>query len=60
MNIKDEVRKSLMYYIEQDLEGDELLMKEVYENCEGKKDLKLVEEELKAILEMIEARLGLP
>lgn len=56
------VRRQLIYYLESDLKGDELLMKEVWEACTTDIDRASAKHELEEIIELIRERFwhGLP
>lgn len=50
------VRRQLLYYLENDLKGDELLMKEVWEQCETDGDVVAAKHELEEIIELLRDR----
>lgn len=49
------VRAQVVDALTQDLEGDERVMKEAWEECTSKKDLKIAEDELRRIVALIAA-----
>jgi hypothetical protein len=51
------VRRQLIYYLESDLKGDELLMKEVWEECATVAEVVTAKHELKEIIELIRDRI---
>lgn len=53
--IRTDVRSAIIYNIKEDLDGGELLMKSVWENCEGDVEYDVVKRELKAIIAAIKA-----
>ena len=54
--LRASVRGSLIYYLEEDLDNNEYLMKEVFEQCETDADFKTVYAEMKAIIKLLEER----
>ena len=50
------VRGSLIYYLEEDLNNNEYLMKEVFEQCETAADFETVYAEMKAIIKLLKER----
>lgn len=50
------VRRQLSYYIENDLKGDELLMKEVWEECATANEKAAAERELETVLAWLSRR----
>jgi hypothetical protein len=48
--IRDMVRDAIAYHVEIDLNGDEQLMKEVWEEMQTKKEFTVAKSELKVIL----------
>ena len=54
--IRSLVRRQLLYYLENDLKGDELLMKEVWESCETDDDVVAAKHELEEIIELLRDR----
>lgn len=48
--------ETIAYYVERDLEGDELLMKEVWEDCRTDEEKQAAKGELKAIIEWLSKR----
>lgn len=55
-DVRKRTAAAIAYYVEQDLEGDELLMKEVWEDCRTDEERKAAEGELRAILEWLNKR----
>lgn len=51
------VRKTLAYYLHEATNGDELLFKEVWEECDGQDEYDTAKNEIFTILRMVE---GLP
>jgi len=54
--IRSLTRRQLIWYLEQDLKGDELLMKEVWEQCETDVDVVTAKHELEEVIEFLRAR----
>ena len=54
--IRSLVRRQLLYYLEDDLKGDELLMKEVWEECATDADVVEAKHELEEIIELLRDR----
>ena len=53
--IRKLVRAQIVYYIRQDLDGDELLMKEVWEELDGDREFVVAREEMVRIINAINA-----
>ena len=54
--IQSLVRRQLIYYMEDDLKGGELLMKEVWEECSTDLDVAAAKRELEEIIELLRDR----
>lgn len=50
------VRRQLLYYLEDDLKGGELLMKEVWEQCATDDNVVAAKHELEEIIELLRDR----
>ena len=51
MQIRALTRKIIINALQRDLAGDEQIMKEVWEDCYGKDELKVAENELRNVIE---------
>jgi hypothetical protein len=51
--IRNLVRKTISYYIQQDLDGDELLMKEVREELESSEEWETAKDEMMRIIQLL-------
>jgi len=58
VQIRSLVRRQLLYYLEKDLKGDELLMKEVWEQCETDDHMVAAKRELEEIIQILRDRLS--
>jgi hypothetical protein len=54
--IQSLVRRQIIYYLKEDLEGGELLMKEVWEQCDTDDDVVTAKHELEEIIEFLRDR----
>jgi hypothetical protein len=54
--IQSLVRRQIVYYLKEGLEGGELLMKEVWEQCETDDDVVAAKHELEEIIEFLRDR----
>jgi len=54
-DLKKMVRRAIAYHVKEDLDGGELLMKEVYEQMETDADHAAAKAELRRILKWLEA-----
>lgn len=54
-DLRRKVRYQLLYYIEEAIEGDEAIMKEVWEACENDAENEVVKDELKKIRSLLES-----
>lgn len=54
--IRSLVRRQILYYLEEDLRGGELLMKEVWEECRTDEDVVCAKHELEEIIELLRER----
>jgi hypothetical protein len=54
--IRSLVRSQIIYYLEQDLKCGELLMKEVWEQCETEDDVDAAKRELAEIIALLRDR----
>lgn len=46
-------RDAIIYALQRDLDGDEQIMKEVWEECEDQDDIKVGSDELKQVIKLI-------
>jgi hypothetical protein len=51
--IRQDVRATIIYYLTEDLEGDELLMKEIWEHCDSDEEVEAAKEELRRAIDVV-------
>lgn len=54
-SIAELTRRQILYYLEEAATGDELLLKEVWEDCETTEDFEEVTKEVERIIAILEA-----
>ena len=52
-DIRRMTRDAIIYALQRDLDGDEQIMKEVWEECEDQDDIKVGSDELKQVIKLI-------
>lgn len=57
MKLQKETVTSVLYYLKDDLDGGELLMKETWEECSNAEEREVVKEEIRTLMELLRGRL---
>jgi hypothetical protein len=52
--LRAELKKAVLYALTEDLDGGELILKEVWEQCEGGKECDYVKEQLAILIGLVE------